>query len=139
MGEAFAKLILIVFIYGLFLFLINKFPRKWLNVKKKNLFSSNYVNDKHKKIDWIIKITFISLLFIGVFINVNRDSLNTHSSLETYILMTAFISVSEIVRIVMEKRYAENKNDYILSAIYLVAGLTFFLSVFFLVLKDMVI
>lgn len=139
MGEAFAKLILIVFIYGLFLFLINKFPRKWLNVKKKNLFSSNYVNDKHKKIDWIIKITFISLLFIGVFINVNRDSLNTHSSLETYILMTAFIIVSEIVRIVMEKRYAENKNDYILSAIYLVAGLTFFLSVFFLVLKDMVI
>lgn len=130
MGEVFAKLILMLSIYGLCLFLINKFSRKWLNVEKKKLFSYNHVNDKHKKIDWIIRITFVFFLFIGFFINVNRDSLKHIWFLETHILLFVFIIVSEIVRIIMEKRYAENKNDYIFSAIQLVVISIFLLSVF---------
>ena len=128
-GEFFAHLFLIVSIYGICLFLINKFTSKWLNVKKKKLFSYDYVNDKHKKIDWIIRITFVFFIIIGGFINISRDSLNPLWSLQAPILIFASIIVSEIVRIIMEKIYSENKNDYIFTAIQLVVTSIFFLSV----------
>ncbi|WP_233549493.1 DUF4181 domain-containing protein [Lysinibacillus yapensis] len=130
MGDFLAKLILMLSIFGLFLFLINKFLRKWLNVEKKKLFSYNHVNDKHKKIDWTIRIIFIFFLFISLFININRDPLKRIWFLETHILLFVFIIVSETVRVIMEKRYAENKNDYIFSAIQLVIISIFLLSVF---------
>ena len=130
MGEVFVKLILVLSIYGVCLFLINKFTRKWLNVEKKKLFSYNHVNDKHKKIDWIIRITCVFFLTIGFFINASRDFVKPIWFLEAHIILFAFIIVSEIVRIIMEKRYAENKNDYIFSAIQLVVGSIFLLSVF---------
>ena len=118
-----------VSIYGICLFLINNFASKWLKVKKKKFFSYDYVNDKHKKIDWIIRITFVSFIIIGGFININRDSLNTLWSLQAAILIFASIIVSEIVRIIMEKIYSENKNDYIFTAIQLVVTSIFLLSV----------
>ena len=128
-GELFARLMLMVSIYGICLFLINNFTSKWLKVKKKKFFSYDYVNDKHKKIDWIIRITFVSFIIIGGFININRDSLNTLWSLQAAILIFASIIVSEIVRIIMEKIYSENKNDYIFTAIQLVVTSIFLLSV----------
>lgn len=127
MGEFFPKLILVFSIFGLFVFLINKFLRKWLNVEKKKLFSYNHVNDKHKKIDWSIRIIFIFFMFISLFINV--DPLKHIWFLETHNLLLVFIIVSEIVRVIMEKRYAENKNDYIFSAIQLMVILIFLFSV----------
>lgn len=130
MGGVLVKVILVLVIYGVCISLINKFTRKLLNVEKKKLFSYNHINDKHKKIDWIIRITFTFFIIIGFFINVNRDSLKPIWFLETHNLLFAFIIVSEIVRIIMEKRYAENKNDYIFSAIQLVVILIFLLSVF---------
>lgn len=129
MGEFFAKLILILSIYGLSLFLINKFTRKWLNVEKKKSFSYNHVNEKHKKMDWIIRISFIFFIIVGAFINAFRDYLNPIWFLEAHILLFVFIIVSEIVRIIMEKKYAKNKNDYIFSTIQLVVISLFLLSV----------
>lgn len=67
MGEVFLKLVLVLSVFGLLLFLINKLLRTWLNVEKKKVFSYNHVNDKHKKIDWTIRIIFIFILFIGFF------------------------------------------------------------------------
>ena len=128
-GELFARLILMVCIYGICLFLINKFTSKWLNVKKKKLFSYDFVNDKHKKIDWIIRITFVFFIIIVGFINISRDSLTLLGSLQATILIFASIIVSEIVTIIMEKIYSENKNDYIFTAIQLVVTSIFFLSV----------
>lgn len=129
-NEVFAKLILVLSTFGLFLFLINKFLRKWLNVEKKKLFSYDYVNDKHKKIDWTIRIIFIFFLSISVFINVNREPLKHIWFLETHILLFVVIIVTEIVRVIMEKRYADNKNDYIFSTIQLIVISIFLLSVF---------
>lgn len=120
MGEVFLKLVLVLSVFGLLLFLINKLLRTWLNVEKKKVFSYNHVNDKHKKIDWTIRIIFIFILFIGFFININRDPLKPIWFLEVHILLFAFIFVSEIVRAMMEKRYAENKNDYIFTVLQLV-------------------
>lgn len=130
MSEVFTKLILVLSIFGLFLFLINKFFRKWLNVEKKKFFSYNYVNDKHKKIDWTIRIIFIFFLFFSFFINVNREPLKHIWYLEPHILLFVVIIVTEIVRVIMEKKYAENKNDYIFSAIQLMVTSIFLLWVF---------
>ncbi|MFB7640460.1 DUF4181 domain-containing protein [Peribacillus butanolivorans] len=130
MESVFVKLILVLSIFGLFLFFINKVLRKWLNVEKKKLFSYGHVNDKHKKIDWTTRIIFIVFLFIGFFTNVKRDPLEHIWFLETHILLFVFIIASETARVIMEKRYAENRNDYIFSTIQLVIILIFLLSVF---------
>ena len=128
--SVFVKLILLLSIFGLFLFFFNKFLRKWLNVEKKKLFSYGHVNDKHKKIDWTIRIIFIVFLFIGFFTNVKREPLEHIWFLETHILLFVFIIASETARVIMEKRYAENRNDYIFSTIQLVIISIFLLSVF---------
>ena len=130
MESVFVKLILVLSIFGLFLFFINKVLRKWLNVEKKKLFSYGHVNDIHKKIDWTIRIIFIVFLFIGFSTNVKRDPLEHIWFLETHILLFVFIIVSETSRVIMEKRYAENRNDYIFSTIQLVIISIFLLSLF---------
>ena len=122
-------LLFVVFIYMLFLILLNPFLRKWLHVEKRKLFSYHHVNDRHKNIEWIVRISFICLLLMGSLINVNRDPLHRIWFLETYILLIIFIIVTEVLRIIMEKRYAENKKDYIYSAIQLAIGLFFILLI----------
>lgn len=137
MGAVFVKLIFLISIFGVCSFIINKFIREWLNVEKKKIFSDNFVNDTHRKIERIIGITFICFVFIGVLINISREPLKPIWFLETQFLLFAFIIVLQIVRIIMGKRYAENKNDYIFSAIQLVAISIFILLAYFLVLKDL--
>lgn len=124
------NLVLISSIFGLVLFLMNKFLRKRLNVKKKKFFSYNHVNEQHKKIDWVIRITFIVFVLFGFFINVREDPSKHIWFLQTHILMFCFIILTELVRIIMEKRYAENKNDYIFTAVQLVVISVFLLAVF---------
>jgi len=124
------SLILISSIFGLVLFFINKFLRKWLNVEKKEFFSNNFVNQKHKKIDWTIRITFIVVVLFGFFVNVSEDPSRHIWLLQPHILMFGLIFVTELVRIVMEKRYAANKNDYIFTTVQLVVISMFLLAVF---------
>src|SRR5690606_15274395 len=113
------NLILIVAIFGLVLFFVNKFLRKWLNVEKKEFFSNHFVNEKHKKIDWTVRITFIVVMLFGFFFNVSEDPSKHIWLLQPHILMLGLIIVTELVRIIMEKRYAANKNDYIFTAVQL--------------------
>ena len=127
-GEFFVRLLLMASLYGIGLFLINKFTSTWLTVKKKKLFSNDYVNDKHKKIDRMIRISFVFFVIIVCIINISRQSLNSLGPLQIQILLSASIIASEIVRILMEKRYSENKNDYIFTAIHLAALSIFLLS-----------
>lgn len=128
--SVFVKLILLLSIFGLFLFFINKVLRKWLNVEKKELFSYGHVNDKHKKIDWTIRIIFIVFSFIGFLTNVKREPLEHIWFLETHMLLFVFIIASETTRVIMEKKYAENRNDYIFSTIQLVIISIFLLLMF---------
>ncbi|WP_342573138.1 DUF4181 domain-containing protein [Solibacillus sp. FSL K6-1781] len=130
MENVLTNLILISSIFGLVLFCINKFLRKRLNVEKKEFFSYNHVNEQHKKIDWAIRITFIVFVLFGFFINVNHDPSKHIWFLQTHILMFDFIVITELVRIVMEKRYAKNKNDYIFTAVQLGVISLFLLAVF---------
>lgn len=130
MDNVLTSLILISSIFGLVLFFMNKFLRKWLNVEKKEFFSNNFVNQKHKKIDWTIRITFIVVVLFGFFVNVSEDPSRHIWLLQPHILMFGLIVVTELVRIVMEKRYAANKNDYIFTTVQLVVISMFLLAVF---------
>ena len=130
MDNVLTSLILISTIFGLVLFFMNKFLRKWLNVEKKEFFSNNFVNQKHKKIDWTIRITFIVVVLFGFFVNVNENPSKHIWLLQPHILMFGLIVVTELVRIVMEKRYAANKNDYIFTTVQLVVITMFLLAVF---------
>jgi uncharacterized membrane protein len=66
----------LVFLLAIFILLVAAFNatmRKRLNVEKKKFFSYNHVNDKHRKIDWTIRIAFMGVLLIGFFVNITRD------------------------------------------------------------------
>jgi len=130
MGNFFTSLILILSIFGLVLFIMNKFLRKWLNVEKKEFFSNHFVNEKHKKMDWTIRITFIVVMLVGFFFNVSEDPSKHIWFLQPYILLFGLIFVTELVRIVMEKRYAANKNDYIFTSVQLVVISLFLIALF---------
>ena len=130
MDNVLTNFILISSIFGIVLFFINKFLRKWLNVEKREFFSNHFVNEKHKKIDWTIRISFIVLILFVFFINVSGNPLKHIWILQPYILLFGLVIVTELVRIVMEKRYAANKNDYIFTAVQLVVISLFLLAVF---------
>jgi formate hydrogenlyase subunit 3/multisubunit Na+/H+ antiporter MnhD subunit len=112
MDSLWLKFILFITSYALLIFLFNKGMRKWFKVKKKKLFSYHHLNGKHKKIDWMIRITFVILIFVGGFYNATLPPLDRMWFLETHILLFVFVLLSETVRAIMEKRYAENRNDY---------------------------
>ena len=113
MNHFLLKSFLFLSIYALLIFLFNIGMRRILNVKRKKRFSYNHLNDRHKKMDWVIRITFVILIVVGGFYNTfNLGPENKVWYLESYMLLFGFVLVSETVRAVFEKRHAENPNDY---------------------------
>jgi Domain of unknown function (DUF4181) len=113
MADFLLKSFLFLSIYALLIFLFNAGMRKILNVKRKKMFSYNHMNERHKKIDWTIRFTFLFLIVIvGVY---NTYTLGPEGEvwyLKPYILIFGFVLVSEAVRAIFEKRHSENPNDY---------------------------
>jgi Domain of unknown function (DUF4181) len=116
------NILLLLTIYSLLIYIFNKVMRKWLKVEKKKFFSYSHLNHKHKKIDWIIRITFLLLLIISTTINIMRmqKGLEKIWYFETYVILFIFIIVTEMARGLMERRYSENRNDYKFTIIQLV-------------------
>lgn len=112
MGNFFTSLILILSIFGLVLFIMNKFLRKWLNGEKKEFFSNHFVNKKHKKMDWTIRITFIVVMLVGFFFNVSEDPSKHIWFLQPYILLFGLIFVTELVDCYGEKICCKQKWLY---------------------------
>ncbi|MGM0852488.1 MAG: DUF4181 domain-containing protein [Bacillota bacterium] len=112
MDQFWLRFFLFIASYGLLIFLFNKGMRKWFKVKKKKLFSYHHLNEKHKKIDWMIRITFATLIVVGGIYNATQPPLERIWFFETHILLIVSVIVSETIRAVVEKRYAENRNDY---------------------------
>jgi hypothetical protein len=125
------KLAALLLIYSLLLFLLNILLRKWLKVERKKFFSYNHINEKHKKMDWKIRLTFLIVLLIGFFINISRETGDQILFLQPYILLFIFLVVSETARAVMEKKYAKNKNDYVFTVSQLVFNIGFLIPLFF--------
>ncbi|WP_273833944.1 DUF4181 domain-containing protein [Guptibacillus sedimenti] len=122
--------ILVLSAFCLGLYYLNKALRKWLKVEKKSMFSYNHVNGTHRKIDWAIRISFMLLLISSLFINIERIPLEPLWYLQTHIIMFVFIIVLETARAIMEKLYAENKNDYLFTLFQLGIIVAFLLSLF---------
>ncbi|MER2079357.1 DUF4181 domain-containing protein [Psychrobacillus psychrotolerans] len=109
--------------------LFNAVMRKWLQVEKKKLFSYNHINEKHKKMDWTIRVVFLVVLLLGNFINVTREPMEWFRFFETWFLLIVFIVVSETVRAVMEWKYEVSKKDYIFTISQLIFGVLLILTV----------
>ncbi|WP_368505177.1 DUF4181 domain-containing protein [Alkalihalophilus sp. As8PL] len=121
-------------VFGIILLLVvlfNTIMRKWLRVEKKKFFSYNHINEKHKKIDWTIRITTIIAIFIGYVISIMRGSTEMIWALQPWFILLVFIVVSEMVRAIMERKYAENPNDYK----FTISQIIFFLILFFTLYK----
>ncbi|MBP2239506.1 protein-S-isoprenylcysteine O-methyltransferase Ste14 [Cytobacillus eiseniae] len=129
-GIIWLKIILMIVIILFFLVLFNTVMRKWLKVEKKKLFSHNYVNEKHKKFEWIIRISIVVMLF-GFFAYSMSDPVGDgHLYLKfVSIIMFIFIIAIETLRAFMEWKYAANKKAYILTISQLVFVCILLLSI----------
>lgn len=107
------KLLLILAVLFVIRTVFNAIVRRWLGVEKSKQFSPNPVNEKHGKIDWSIRIFFIGAMVLGYFINVTRPPQESYLLLNPLFLLIILAFVTEIVRAVMERRYAKNPNAYI--------------------------
>lgn len=125
------KLIVLLTIMTLLILIFHIIMRKWLKIKKRGFFSSNIVNEKHKKIDWIIRIVFIVLMILGSIINVKMEPMERIWFLEPWYLLFFLIVSTEIVRAFMERKYSDDKNAYLLT----VSQLVFIVVVFIIVLR----
>lgn len=94
-------------------FVFNTLMRKYLNVEEKKIFSHNHVNDKHKKIDWIIRGLFMVMIIMFGFIGIYRYNSEGLWGFTSPILLIVFLLVSESTRAFMEWKYSTNRNAYI--------------------------
>ncbi|KHF39347.1 DUF4181 domain-containing protein [Halalkalibacter okhensis] len=115
----------------LLLYLFNSIMRKWLKVEKKKFLSYNHVNEQHKKIDWIIRVLTIVVILLGYVITLMRGPTEMIWFLQPWFILFVFIVVSEMVRAVMERKYAENPNAYK----FTISQLIFLLILFFTLYK----
>ncbi|WP_404323333.1 DUF4181 domain-containing protein [Cytobacillus firmus] len=123
------KLLLLVAIVGASMYFFELGLRKRLKVEKKKFFSYNHINDKHKKVDWTIRIGFLVAILGGGAFNITRDPMEWLWFLEPWFLLFVFIGVSESARALMEWKYAENRRAYMVTIIHLVFVLVLLLTV----------
>ena len=123
------KLIVFMGILSLITFVFNTVMRRYLKVEKRKAFSYNHVNEKHKKIDWIIRISFVIILTTTHFF-IARNLNESIWYFENWFLLLVFIVVSEMVRIFMEWKYTENRKAYIFTISQLIFTLTILVVIF---------
>ncbi|WP_394582430.1 DUF4181 domain-containing protein [Cytobacillus firmus] len=114
------KLLLLAAIVGASMYFFELGLRKWLRVEKKKFFSYNHINEKHKKVDWTIRIGFLVAILGGSTFNMTRDPMEWLWFLEPWFMLFVFIGVSESARAFMEWKYAENSRAYMVTIIHLV-------------------
>ncbi|WP_425454723.1 DUF4181 domain-containing protein [Falsibacillus pallidus] len=93
--------------------------RKILKVEKESWFSNDYVNEGHKKIDRTIRISCLVLIFVQFIIQAEYGFFNLAWYLKIPYPVILYLIVSEITKVVMEKKYAENKNKYLVTTFQL--------------------
>ncbi|CAM3192143.1 DUF4181 domain-containing protein [Filibacter tadaridae] len=124
------KFFLFLFVLWLVMFLFSVIVRRVLKVEKKKMFSYNHLNERHKRIDWTIRIAIVVAMIVGVIINVSRLPLNPILFLEPYFLLFMLLFLAEIVTAVMEWKYAENRNAYIFTVLQLIFITILLLSIY---------
>ncbi|RLQ91300.1 DUF4181 domain-containing protein [Planomicrobium sp. Y74] len=106
------KWMLMMAIVILSLIAFNAIMRKIFKVKRQKLFSYNHINEKHKKVDWTIRIATIFLLITGVAINSTRNPTEWFWFFQPWTILILFLFSSQTAKVIMERKYAENRNRY---------------------------
>lgn len=115
------KFFLTLGIYSSLLFIFNTLMRRYLKLEKRKLFSYAHINEKHKKIDWIIRIIFLIAVIISYFsITRNSDFFGGLWYFIPWFLLVAHIVLSEVIRAFMEWKYAENPKAFIFTITQLI-------------------
>ena len=126
------KLFSVVGIFLLISFVFNTIMRKYLKVDKRKTFSYNHVNEKHKKIDWAIRIitiiAMIVLTFIGTYKHNNEGLWGFVPSISIFVS----IAITEMVRVFMEWKYSANPKAYI----FTLSQLLFLMVLFWITIKS---
>jgi divalent metal cation (Fe/Co/Zn/Cd) transporter len=125
-----ARLALLLAIVLVLLFSFNILARKWFKVEKKKLFSYNHVNEKHKKIDWLIRLSSMASILVGYAINITRDPSDWYWFLQPWFILTFYIVISQAATAVMERKYAQNPNAYKVTISELIFALILFLTLY---------
>ena len=82
--------------------------RKLLGVERRKWFSYNHVNERHKKVDWSVRIIFLILIFISTYYTFANEE--TVWYFESWFVIMIFLMASETLRAIMEWKYAEKKK-----------------------------
>lgn len=117
------RLIVLLVIVLLLLLSFEKLMRTLFQTRKKKYFSYNHINEKHKRIDWIIRIATIVFLVLGFFVNSIAYPNEWAWLFEPWVILIVSISFFEMARAIFERKYAENPNDYKVTIIQLAFSL----------------
>ncbi|QHJ69124.1 DUF4181 domain-containing protein [Planococcus halotolerans] len=90
----------------------NAIMRKLLNVERQKFFSYNHINEKHKKVDWTIRISTVVVLLLGFAINSTRNPTDWFWFFQPWNILLLFLISSQTAKAIMERKYAENRNRY---------------------------
>ncbi|MEC3883054.1 DUF4181 domain-containing protein [Halobacillus sp. HZG1] len=122
-------LLLLLTIVSVLLVSFNTIIRRWLKVERKKILSYNHVNEKHTRIDWIIRIIAAISLILGYSINIMSYPTITYWFLQPWYIIIVFLVVSEIGRAVMERKYAQNPNAYKVTILEMTFTLLIYISI----------
>lgn len=113
------------------IFLVNLSLRKILDVEKRKFFSTEHVNDLHKKWDRVLSVGAAIVVFVMSFALIEYGPV-----ISIYLMiLTAVIGILQVmVRAVFEKKHAENPHEYMYTLLESLAGtvilITYGLSLF---------
>ncbi|MTD31966.1 DUF4181 domain-containing protein [Planomicrobium sp. YIM 101495] len=125
------RLVVFLLASAIAVFIFNWLMRKVMEVERKPIFSYNHLNEFHKKADWTIRwITVGGYIFLLIFA---FDSF----IFGMFLLGMVSVSAQEILRMIMERKYAENPKDYLYTFITLVTTFVIVFSIAQLLFPDL--
>lgn len=129
LNHFYLKLVALLAVFYIVLYSTEYVARKLLKTERKRFWSNQYVNDKHRKIEWILKgMLMVGLVVLGiVYLSKETTMESWFTFYLSYMLFTTI--VIEIARAYMEKKYAQSKNQYIVTLIEMAVLSSFLLSI----------
>ena len=100
---------MLLFIGGMFviLVLVNLFLRKVLGVEKRNIFKAQYVNDRHKKMEFYLSMAGLVLVVAVTIYGYGK------SAMYPIYATLACLLIATLYRAYMEKKHAEEPREFL--------------------------
>src|SRR5699024_10220807 len=106
------KIFLLVGIILLLLIVYNFVMSRVFKVESSLFTYYDHVNDTHKFIDRTLRIVFVLLMFIGLFIHYRKDFVDPIWYLEPHYLLIFHTILSELMRSYMQWKHEKNRNEF---------------------------